>query len=277
VIHGWQHLAGALPFEWAQYAFMQNALLATVLVSVLFGLLGSMVINQQMAFFSDAIGHAALTGIAIGVLLGLGSPLAAMLAFAVLLAVAITQLRRISRASADTVIGLVMAFAVALGVVILSRGGGFSRYSAFLVGDVLSITEGEILRLGLLLLAVAALAVPAFNRVMFVSLNPSLARSRGIPVALVETLFAVAVAVAVTACIQWVGLLVINSMIILPAAAARNLARSMTRYLWLSVAISLAAGVTGLIASYYWATATGATIVLAAMGLFLASLLFQKK
>ena len=109
---GWHTLIGQLPFEWAHYAFMHNALLAMILVSPLFALLGCMVINNQMAFFSEAIGHAALTGIAIGVLAGLGNPLWSMIAVAVLLAFAITFLRRWSAASADTIIGLAMSFAV---------------------------------------------------------------------------------------------------------------------------------------------------------------------
>jgi zinc transport system permease protein len=272
----WQFLAGVLGWEWAGYAFMQRALAAVALVSLLYGMAGSMVVNAQMAFFSDAVGHAALTGIAIGALLGLGDPLWAMAGFSVLLAIAITVVRRMAAASTDTVIGLFMALAVALGVAILSRGGGFARYSRYLIGDILSITPSELGRLAVLtVLAVAGLAL-LYNRMALISLNPGLARSRGLAVPVWEGLFAALVALIVTVSIQWVGLLVINSLLIIPAAAARNLAANSRQYLWLAVGISLASGLAGLIVSYHWGTASGATIVLMAMGFFAITLLFRK-
>ena len=129
-MNAWYQLIGLLPFEWAHYVFMKNALLAILLISPLFALLGCMVIHNQMAFFSEALGHAALTGIAIGVLLGVADPLWSMTAFAILLALAVSALRRYSAASTDTIIGLVMSFTVALGVVLLSRGGGFAHGGA---------------------------------------------------------------------------------------------------------------------------------------------------
>ena len=273
----WRHLVALLPFAWARYAFMQHALLAVIAAAVLYGLLGALLVNQQMAFFSDAIGHAALTGIALGVVLGLGDPLWAMIGVAVLLAAAITVVKRASGGSADTTIGLFMSFAVALGVVILSRGGGFARYSAYLVGDVLSITPGEIGRLIVLIALVVVFYAVFFNQAMFVSLNASLAGSRRINVRAIELLFALLVAVAVTVSIRWVGLLVINSLLILPAAAARNRAGTIARYLWQTLAVSLFSGVAGLIASYYLATATGATMVLFAMGCYLVSLAFKRR
>ena len=272
----WYWLTGLLPFDWLSFAFMKQALLAVILVSYLFGLLGSQVINQQMAFFSDAIGHAALTGIAIGAIMGLADPTWAMVIFSGLLALAISWLRRFSLTSADTVIGLFMAFAVALGIVILSRGGGFARYSGYLVGDILSITPAEIRNLLVLILAVTILWILYFNQLMLISLNPSLARSRGIKVWLIEAMFSLVVAVVVTVSIKWVGLLVINSMLILPAAAARNISGNTRQYVWWSIAISLASGIAGLIASYYLSTATGATIVLVSMGIFVITLGFKK-
>lgn len=251
-----------LPFSWAQHTFMQNALLAVLLVTPLFGMMGTMVVNNHMAFFSDTIGHSALTGIALGVILGLHNPLGAMTAFAVFMAFTVCNVKEMTRSSADTVIGVFAATAVALGVVVLSRGGGFSKYSSYLIGDLLSITPGEI---GLVILVAAAFLVfwfTGFNRLMLVSVHPSLARSRGINVRFVEISFAVCLAVIVTVCIQWVGILIINSLLVLPAAAARNMATNMRMYNLVSVLIAVACGIAGLILSYYWDTATGATIVL---------------
>jgi len=269
----WFCLAGHLPCEWARYDFMQSALLALLLIGPLCALLGCMVVSNQMAFYSEAMGHAALTGIAVGAIAGLADPTGAMVVFGVVMALAITLVRRVSAVSTDTVIGVTMAFAVALGVVLLSRGGGFARYSRYLVGDMLTITRPELARLGLLALAVLGVWLTLFNGLFLVTVNRSLARSRGIRVELAEALFAVLVAVVVSLCIPWVGILVINSLLILPAATARNLARGTPQYYALAVAFSLVAGVAGLVCSFYWDTATGATVVLFSAAFFALSLL----
>jgi zinc transport system permease protein len=273
----WHTLLLNLPFEWAQYDFMHNALLAVLLVSPLLALLGCLVINNQMAFFSEAMGHSALTGLALGALLGIADPTATIVGFAVVLAVAMVLMRRYSAVPPDTSIALVMAFVVALGVVLLSRGGGFARYSRYLIGDILTITPGELGILAVVSGGVAVLWVFLFNAFFFVSLNRSLAASRGFPAGVLEAVFSVLVAVVVSVSIPWVGLLVINSMLILPAATARNLARNTRGYVLGAVAVSLLSGVIGLVCSYYWNTATGATIVLWACGFFALSLAVRRR
>lgn len=261
--------------EWLHYDFMRNALLAILLVSPLFALLGCLVINNQMTFFSEALGHAALTGIAIGAMAGLADPTWAMILFAIFLTVVITLLRKYSAASTDTIVGLVMAFSVALGIVILSKYGGIGKYSNFLIGDILTITGWETVRLAVALGIVLLLWILFFNKFLLVSLNRSLAQSRGINVWLVEFIFSLVVALAVTISIQLIGLLVINSMLILPAAAARNIARNIASYTIIAVIISIVSGISGLIVSYYCGTAMGATIVLISMGFFIVSLLWR--
>lgn len=264
-----------LPFQWIRYTFMQNALLAVLLVTPMFGILGTMVVNNKMAFFSDAIGHSALTGIAIGVLLGVQDPLWAMLCFAILLSIGISMVKNSGRSSPDTIIGVFSSTAVALGIVILSRGGGFTKYSRFLIGDLLSISSQEIIMLIVIFILVLLFWVFLFNKLLLVSVNSSLARSRGFNVNLVDILFGIIMAIIVTVSIQWVGILIINSLLVLPAAAARNLARNMRQYHLLSVLIAMVSGISGLILSYYWETATGATIVLCAAVLFILSLILR--
>ncbi len=268
----WDNLVALLPFGWAQHLFMQNALLALILVTPIFGMLGTMVVNNRMAFFSDTLGHSALTGIALGVMIGLKDPLLAMLAFALVMALTICVVKKMTRTSTDTIIGVFSASAIALGIVILSRGGGFNRYSRFLIGDILSITFSEIAALGTVLGLVLIYWFLLFNKLFLVSINPVMARSRGVRVLLTEVLFTALVAVVVTVSIQWVGILIINSLLILPAAAARNLATNMQSYHLGAIVISVLAGITGLILSYYWGTAAGATIVLCNTAFFLGTL-----
>jgi zinc transport system permease protein len=166
--------------------------------------------------------------------------------------------------------------AVALGLILLSSGG-FNKYSSYLVGDLLSITPTELLLLSISFIAVIILWVLIFNRLLLISINQSLAASRGTNTLLVDILFTIAIAVVVTITIQWVGLLIINSLIVLPAAAARSVTRNMRQYHAVSIGISMFSGVSGLIASYYLDTATGATIVLIAAVIFFALFLTRKK
>jgi len=264
-----------LPFEWARYDFMKNALLASLIVAPLFALLGTMVISNRMAFFSDVLGHSALTGIAIGVLIGLKSPLSSMIIFAVAIAVFFTVFKNATRASPDTVLGVFMATTVALGIVILSRGGGFAKYTVYLIGDILAAPPGQLALPAFLFILVVCYWIIAGNAMALLCVNPSLARSRGLPVTLMETSFAVLLALVVASSIRLLGILIINSLLILPAAAARNVATSMRSYTAWAVGISLASGITGLLASYYLGTASGATIVLCAALFYCGTTLWQ--
>lgn len=266
-----------LPFEFMHYTFMKNALLAILLVTPLFGMLGTMAVDNKMAFFSDALGHSALTGIAIGVLLGMESQMAAMLIFGILWAILITFVRHHSKMSADTIISVFSSTSIALGLVILSRGGAFAKYSSVLVGDVLSVTQGDLLALLITLIVTAVCWLVIFNPLMITSVNASLARSRGIYARLTEYAFTVLVAVAVMMSIRWVGVMLINSLLILPAASSRNIARNAAQYLRLSVLISLVCGVTGLVLSYYLNTSAGAAIVLVCAATYFATLPFRRK
>jgi len=265
-------LLSRLPFEWAQFAFMHHALIAVLIISPLFALIGTLVVNNRMAFFSDAIGHASLTGLGLGVILGLADPLWALVGFAVLLGVGIFALQRFTRSTMDTVISLSMCVSIALGVVLLSRGGNFNRYSSYLIGDLLSITPREIAQLLVTSLLVGGGLLFGYNRILLIGLNESLAGSRGRSTWWPQMLFCATIALVVTMNLSWVGILIINSLLVLPAAAARNLASDTRQYILLAVAISLFCGVVGLIASFYANTASGATIVLVAAGCYIATL-----
>lgn len=266
-----------LPFTWVQYDFMKNALLAVLLITPLLGMLGTMAVNHNMAFFSDALGHSALTGIALGVILGIDNELISMVAFGILLALIITKVRSAGTASADTVISVFSSAAIALGLVILSVGGGFSKYSTYLIGDILSVTSSEILILAVTLVCVTIIWAFIYNKLTLVSINRELAASRGVRVALIENIFVVLVAIVVMLSIKWVGVLLINSMLILPAACARNFSTNSRQYLFSSVALSLVAGLGGVISSFYLNTSAGATIVLISAILFFISYIFRKK
>lgn len=264
-----------LPFEWASHAFMKNAFLAILMVTPLFGLLSTMVVSNRMAFFSDSLGHGAFTGIAIGVLFGSVSPLMSLLAFSVVFALFITYIKSKSTASTDTIIGVFSSTAIALGLMIMSYGGGFNKFSSFLIGDVLSITDDDLQALVIVFVLVIIAWALLFNRLLVLSINSSFARSRGISTFGAEGLFAAILAVVVSISIQWVGILIINALLVLPAAAARNVTRNVKQYHVVSVLIALFAGFTGLILAYYFNMAAGATIVVLSAAIFFFTLILK--
>ena len=268
-------LLGALPFDWLQHGFMKNAFLAVLLVTPLFGLLSTMVVSNRMAFFSDSLGHGAFTGLAVGVLLGWLSPLLSLVAFSIVFALLITYIKNRSSASTDTIIGVFSSTGIALGLMLMSRGGGFNKYSSYLIGDLLSISPEEIGSLFFVFLAVILVWALVFNSLLVLSINASFARSRGVAAFLTEGLFASVLAVVVAVSIQWVGLLIINSLLVLPAAAARNIAQDVKSYHLLSVAIALLSGVAGLLLAYYCNMAAGASIVVVAAAVFFLTLLLK--
>lgn len=270
-------LGSLLPFAWADYKFMINALIAVVLIAPLMGILGTMAVNNKMAFFSDALGHSAFTGIALGVLLGVKNELISLIAFGVFVALVITRVKNKGNASSDTVISVFSSTSVAAGLLILSYGGSFSKYSSYLVGDILSISEKEILCLFITLIAVVVLWVFIFNKLLIISVNRELAASRGIKTNLYENIFVAVVAVVVMLSIKWVGILLINSLLILPSASARNIAKNSRQYLASSVVISLLCAVSGLLISFYADTSAGATIVTVSAAVFFITYLFRKK
>lgn len=274
MIEAWYRICDLLvPFDWGQYIFMKNALLAVLLTTPVFALLGTMVVTNRMAFFTDVLGHSALAGIAIGIVCGIQDPTVPMLVMATGLAVLVNVLKRWTRASMDTVLGVFLAFMVALGITILSRQGGFARYTVYLIGDILAVTPVQIIWLTGICGAVVVYWILAGNALLLTSANSSLARSRRIRTFFVETAFTVLLAVVVMLSIRLVGILIINSLLVLPAAASRNFARNTRDYALWAIMFSMISGVAGLIASYYWGTASGATIVLFSVGCYLGSVL----
>ena len=277
----WYALVDLLPFEWAEsgsYFFMKNALLAVLIISPLFGILSTMVVHSHMSFFSDALGHSAFTGMAIGALCGFAEPTWAAVVFAVVFALLFNWVRRRSALASDTVIGVFSSTAVALGIFLSTLGGrSFTRFNNLLIGDILSVEPAKVGLLALILLGVLALWLLSFNHLMLSAVHPALADSRGIRVFWQETVFSVAIAVVVTLSMTWVGLLVINSLLVLPAASARNVARNMFQYHLVSLLGAVAAGVAGLMTSYYISGSAGAAITLYLAVWFLLTFLVRKR
>ena len=262
----WYAIVDLLPFEWAEPGsmyFMKNALLAVLVISPLFGILSTMVVHSRMSFFSDALGHSAFTGMAIGALCG----------FALF-----NVVRRRTAMASDTVIGVFSSTAVALGIFISTLGSrSFTKFNSLLIGDILSVEPSKIGVLALILLLVCALWGLSFNQLMLSAVHPALADSRGVRVFWQETIFSVAIAVVVTLSMTWIGLLVINSLLVLPAAAARNVSRNLFQYHLFSLLGAVLAGIAGLMTSYYVGSSAGAAITLYLAVWFFLTFFLRKK
>lgn len=274
----WYALWDILPIEMLHWDFMKNALLAVLLMAPLFGITSTMIVTGKMSFFSDALGHSAFTGIAIGAICGLAAPTWAAVAFSVGFSLLFSFVRSRSNQAADTLIGVFSSTAVALGIFVATLGGGsFTKYNKYLIGDILSISPAEIGILALTLLAVILFWFFASNRLTLTAIHPQLASSRGIPVELTQTIFTGSIAVVVTLSISSVGLLILNSLLVLPAASARNISRNLRQYHALSVLFALAAGIGGLTVSYYSGCSAGAAISLLLALVFSVTFCLRKK
>ena len=273
----WYAICDAVNLEMLQWNFMRNALLAVLLIAPLFGLVSTMIVTGRMSFFSDALGHSAFTGIAIGCICGVAAPTWVAVVFSVCFALLFSFVRSRSNQAADTLIGVFSSTAVALGIFIATLGGNsFTKYNKYLIGDILSVTAPELGMLALVLLGIIVFWFLASNRLTLTAVHPQLASSRGIQVARLQAVFTAAIAVVVTLAISWVGLLILNSLLVLPGASARNVARNLKQYHLFSVLFALSAGLAGLVLSYYLGASAGAAISLGLALIFAVTFLMRK-
>ena len=273
----WYGFWDLLPFEMFHWTFMQNALLAVLLMAPLFGLMSTMIVTGRMSFFSDALGHSAFTGIAIGCIFGAAMPTWVAVIFSVAFALLFSFVRNRSNQAADTLIGVFSSGAVALGIFMATMGGGsFTKYNTYLIGDILSVTPVEVALLALVLVGIVVFWLFFGNRLLLSSVHPQLASSRGVATNRIQTSLTVIIAGVVTLAINWVGLLILNSLLVLPGAAARNVATNRRQYHLLCVIFALIAGIAGLCLSYYLGTSAGAAISLVLVGIFALSFCFRK-
>jgi zinc transport system permease protein len=265
----YQAIGHVIPVAWLEPTFMKRALVAVLIISPLCAVMGVLMVNFRMSFFSDAISHSAFTGIALGVLFNY-NPYVSMVIFGVLVGAGITKVKQVTELSLDAIIGVFFSAAVALGIAIVSAKKGLTRnLNSFLYGDILAISDSDILWfLGFLILIVLFLLY-SFNKLMLIGINDRIAKVKGIDILSYDYIFAIMLALTITFSIRAIGILLVTAMLIVPASAGRNLARSVFGMFWYSIIISLISGVSGLATSYYLDSATGATIILFAVVCFI--------
>ena len=271
-------LIGLLPFDSLQPKFMRQALLGLLLLSPMTAMLGVHVLNFRMAFFSDAVGHSAFAGLALGVILG-SPPQIAVLVFGICTGIAIMAVQRKSGLSADAAIGIVFSAVVAFGLAVVSRAPGLNRQvQQYLYGDILTVSEMEVAIMAILLFILCIFELFGWNRMLHMALSPVMAKVDGIAISFWQYLFAAILALAVMFCVRAVGVLLVTAMLVVPASSARNLAGSMGSVFWWAIAISIFSSVSGLLLSAqdWLATASGATVILVACLCFALSSIWKE-
>lgn len=255
---------------------MRVAMVGILLFAPMYGILSTLVVNGRMTFFSDSLGHSALTGVAIGSLLGFANPTVSRVLFGILFAVLLCFIKSRGKATTEANLSVLSSAAMALGVALLSLGGKFAGYSGYLTGDLLAITASDIMPLLAALTLTIIYSILRYNSVMLVSAHPALARSRGLSPFMIETEFACVLSVIVMISIRWIGILMLNAMLIIPAACSRNLSRGSVSYLVVSVVVALISGIVGLAVSFSVGVSSAAAIVLVLASIYIISIVFQK-
>jgi zinc transport system permease protein len=264
------------------YAFVVNGLLCALVVGPLLGGIGTMVVVKRMAFFSQAVGNAALTGVAIGVILGESytAPYVSMFSFCVLFGLFLNFARNHTRMSVDTLIGVFLSISLAIGATALlwvSAKVNTHILDTVLFGSILTVNDTDISVLLVVALLTACTALPLYNKMLLASLNPSLAQVRGVPVRLLEYVFVLLITVLTVACVKIVGAVLVEALLLIPAAAARNVNRSIRGFVLWSILFSTVSCVVGIYAPLRWdlPVPSGGAIILTGAFLFLVTMLIR--
>ncbi|HDH05533.1 MAG TPA: metal ABC transporter permease [Nitrospirae bacterium] len=259
--------------EFLSYPFIRRALLASVMVGILCPFVGNFVVLRRMSFFADAISHSAFAGIAAGAILGIDLSVSSVVV-AILIALLIAFLSEKTSLSHDTVIGVAFSGAIATGMLIIGALKGYrADLFAFLFGDILAITNSDLLLIFVVSILTVAILLIFLKPFLQITFNSDLARVEGINVRFFEYLLFLIIAIVITVSLKIVGIILVTSLLIVPAASAKNLASSMKHLFVLSSLFGVISGITGLALSVYLNTSSGPTIVLVSIGIFFLTML----
>lgn len=261
---------GYLP-EALAYGFVVNALLAGLMIGPVLGGLGTLVVVKRFAFFSEAVGHAALTGVAIGILLGepYTGPYGSLFGYCLLFGILLNFLRNRTGLSPDTLIGVFLSVSLALGASLLLMLAGKINVHILenvLFGSVLTVSGQDLVVLGIVAVLVLALALPLYNRIMLASFNPQLAAVRGVAVKTLDYLFVVLVTLVTVAAVKVIGAILVGALLVIPAAAARLVSQSLKGFFFISVFIATLSTLFGILLPIVFdlPVPSGAAIILVA-------------
>ena len=254
--------------ELLQFPFMQRAIAGAILMGVLGGFLGSFVTLRQLSFFSHAVGHTALVGVALGVLLQL-NPTWMLLPFTLVFGLVVLYLIDQTNLSSDSVLSVVLSGALAIGVILSNLIQGYrGNLMGVLFGDILAIDVADLILSSLVLVSSSIFLLPTLRQQILLTLNPTVAQVQGIPVRLYRYAFVVLLSLAVAVAIKAVGVLLVNAFLVIPAATAKLVSHHFSRFLVISAILGAVSSIVGIMLSGVLNFASGPSIVLVQFLLF---------
>jgi zinc/manganese transport system permease protein len=262
--------------ELFQLPFMQRALIGGILTGLMGGMLGSFTILRQLSFFSDALGHSALLGISIGLLIGI-NPSVVLLPFAVCFALGVTYLLERTRLWTDALLNIIYSSSLAIAVIVLNFVGQYKGgLNNLLFGDILAVQELDLVLSSLLLIVCTVFIGLTLRTQMLLTLHEPLAIARGISVSAQRTAFIVLLSLVVGISIKAIGVLLVSAFVVIPACAARLLSRTFTNYIFLSAGLGALSAVIGMVVSAAFNLPSGPSIVATQLAIFLITILIPQ-
>lgn len=269
--------AAVAVFEAFFSPFMQKAFAAGVLVSILTGIISVFIVLRKMSFVGAGISHAAFGGVALGFFTGL-HPLLTAIVYTVIIALGIERTSRRGRISEDVSIGIFYSVSMALGIALISLSERFNvDLFGYLFGNILAITHEELWLTLLTTLVITGIMLMLLKEFYLITYSEELARVSGINVKAMNALFLVSLSVAIIIAIRIVGIIMVSALLVIPGATARLFAKGLRSMIALSCLTGIISVIAGLLISYAFDIASGASIVLFSAALFFCGLLFRKK
>lgn len=277
------HLAeiGVLP-EYFKYAFVINSLLSALFIGPILGGLGTMVVTKRMAFFSESIGHAALTGIALGVILGepYESPYIMLFTYCIVFALLINFTRNRTLMSSDTLIGIFLSISIAIGgtlIIYVSSKVNSHMLESVLFGSILTVSDRDIAVLFFSTILLSIIVIPNFNKMLLSSFNTNIAVVKGVKVKLLEYLFILLITLVTVSSIKIIGASLVEALFLIPAASAKNLSKSIRSFFTYSIVFALISCILGILLPLYFdiTIPSGGSIILVAAVIFFITVIIK--
>lgn len=247
--------------ELLQYTFFQHALVGSLLASIVCGLIGTYIVTRRLVFISGGLTHASFGGIGLGLYAGI-SPILSAALFAVVSAFGVEWLSKRKDMREDSAIAMFWTLGMALGIIFTFLSPGFAPdLSAYLFGNILTITSGDIALLGGLTLLVTLFFALFLHPIIYVAFDREFARSQGIPVQLFEYTLMMFIALTIVACLRMVGIVLVISLLTIPQMTANLFTHRFHRIIWLSIGIGYLSCLGGLMISFYLNVPSGASII----------------
>ena len=271
--------AGYLPSMF-EHSFMVRGLIAALIIGPVLGGMGMLVVTKKLSFFTQTVGHASLTGVALGLLFGepIEGTYAGLYGFCLIVALLMTYVKNRARISNDTAIGVVLAQVLGIGIVLLvavTKQFNIHQVEAILFGSLIALNDQDIILLAITALAASVIIYFIFNRTMLVSFNPVMAKASGHDPLKLEYIFICVLTAVVVSSLKLVGALLVLVLAVVPAAGAQNLAGNLRQFFWLSILFATTSTVFGLLIAGTWPIPTGGAIVLVSAFLFYGSLVVK--